>query len=113
MTGGEQPIVSYELLSSGTLNILPYEFQALWVYEICFKYPFLFRSLEDQDLVSKCVEASLLHAHFLHFAGSWNESQVWKIGKFFGSQESLDWIKNFNKYLDQPLTGQAVGIVRP
>lgn len=111
--GGDEPLVNYEFLKNGELNFLPYEFQALWIYEIAHKYPFLFNKIQDEELVKECVQASLLSNSFLHFAGSWNESQLWKIGDFFKDSSSADWIDKFSEYLETELTGDPKGMMRP
>lgn len=114
MTGGdEEPILNYELMKMGKLNILPYEFQALWIYEVAHKYPFLFRKLDDEDLVRSCIEASLVTNNFLHFAGAWHECQLWKMGGFFNDRETSDWMNKFAEYLETPVTGDPKGIIRP
>ena len=111
--GGEEPILNFELLSHGSLNILPYEYQALWIYEIASKYPFLYNRLGEHPLVRDCIESSLIANNFLHFAGSWHECQAWKIGDFFNGDDSKEWITRFSEYLDSPVTGNPQGLVRP
>lgn len=111
--GGEEPILNYELQRDGRLNFLPYHFQALWIYEVATKYPFLFESKHDHGLVRRCIESVLLSADFLHFAGSWDECQMWKIGNFFSDESTNSFISAFGNYLCQPVTGKPVGLVRP
>lgn len=110
--GGEEPHLNYELLSWGRISWMPYEFQALWIYEAAWRYPFLFESgLENERLVRDCVEASLYANHFLHFAGSWHECHMWKIGQFFeGRREEVE---AYRAYLATPVTGEPKGMVRP
>lgn len=67
ITGGEQPILVYELLKLNELNMLPYEYQAIWTYEISHKYPFLFKNLDNEELVRSCIEACLISNNFLLF----------------------------------------------
>jgi hypothetical protein len=112
--GGDEPHLNHEILSWGRVSWMPYEFQALWIYEIAWKYPFLFDAIGKQDeLVRECIEASLYSNHFLHFAGSWHECQMWKIGKFFQNERTKFNIERFKEYLQRPLTGEPKGIVRP
>lgn len=112
--GGEEPIFNYELQKWGKLQLLPYEFQALWTFEIAWKYPFLFK-LEKKGfhLTRDCIEASLYANHFLHFAGSWHECQMWKIGGFFQTKTKQEELKKFKRYLTMPITGKPKGLIKP
>ena len=60
---------------------LPYEFRAIWNYEMALYYPFLFSS-ELEHLAYDCVMATLLRVDILHFAGNWPENNVFKKGPF-------------------------------
>jgi len=112
--GGEEPHLNYELQSWGQLQWLPYEFQALWTYEIAWRYPFLFDyGVNKEDLIRECIESSLYSNHFLHFAGSWGESQMWKIGDYFSSKKKMENLDQYSSYLTKPLTGLPKGIIKP
>lgn len=114
LTGGDEPILNYEFQAKRKLQWLPYEFHALWTYEVAWKYPFLFEKIKNKRrLIMRCLESSLHTNHFLHFAGSWYESQMWKIGKIFESKKSQKIIKNFKKYLSKKLTGKPKGLIKP
>lgn len=112
--GGEEPYLNYELFNWGKLSWLPYEYQALWTYEVAWKYPFLFNyGKNDQNLIRKCIESSLYTNNFLHFAGSWNECEMWKIGGFFDDESATDELKEYLNYLDTPVFGNPQGVIRP
>lgn len=112
--GGEEPHLNYELFNWGKLSWLPYEYQALWTYEIAWRYPFLFEEgLHNQQLVRSCIEASLYANHFLHFAGSWHEAQMWKIGGFFSDSKSSESLTSYLNYLEVPVTGSPKGMIKP
>lgn len=111
--GGDEAHVNYELQSWGQLSWLPYEFQALWTYETAWRYPFLFDNRNDENLIRACIEASLHANHFLHFAGSWHECQMWKIGGFFDGDKKRREIADYRAYLETPVTGRQQGLVRP
>ena len=112
--GGEEPHLNHELLSWGKLSWLPYEFQALWTYEVAWRYPFLFDLGRDNEaLVRECIEASLYVNHFLHFAGSWHECQMWKIGGFFADENKRKELDSYVNYLCTPVTGVPKGMIRP
>jgi hypothetical protein len=111
--GGDEAHVNYEFQNWGNLQWLPYEYQSLWVYEAPNHYPFLFNPSINKNLIIDCIEASLYHNHFLHFAGSWNECEMWKVGNFFESKKSLEESIQFSKYLSQRISDKPVGLVKP
>lgn len=107
--GGEQAHVNFEIQSNCKVQWLEYRFQALWTYEMAWKYPFLYEN-NEKKIIKKCVEASLMSNYFLHFAGSWHESDMWKINNIFSEYETLE---EFNKYLALPVSGKPVGMKKP
>lgn len=112
--GGDEPILNYEFLNYGKINWLDYKFQALWIYEISWKYPFLYNyGKRNIDLIKECVEASLTTNYFLHFAGSWFESEMWKIENFFENAQKKKYLENYHNYLKLPVTGKPVGLKKP
>ena len=43
LTGGDEPIMNYEFQKQGIyLNWIDYKYQAIWVYEMANKFPFLY-----------------------------------------------------------------------
>ena len=38
---------------------------------------------KKNEIVQNCVESSLMNTYFLHFAGSWYDSDHWKIKNIF------------------------------
>ena len=112
--GGDELYFNYFIQSNKLDNWLNYRYQSLWIYEVAMNYPFLY-NIENVNLslVKKCIEASLLTNHFLHFAGSWNESLVWKQVKVCDNPESLDIYASFEDYLKTPVYGKPIGTVKP
>ena len=94
---------------------LDYRFQAIWAFEMAWKYPFLYEtgSRDDLELIRDCIEASLYQNHFLHFAGSWHESQMWKLGGFLESEAAINALHKYKAYRDTPVTGNPIGMVKP
>lgn len=114
ITGGEQVHLNWEILNSKKVQWLPYEFQAIWVYEMAWKYPFLYYGHgKDNDLIRNCISASLFSNHFLHFAGSWYESDMWKLHGLLGMPISNDLFQRFESYCAEPVTGTPVGPIKP
>ena len=114
ITDGDQTHINWEIINSDEVQWLPYEFQALWVYEMAWKYPFLYsNNSADKFLVQKCIEASLFSNHFLHFAGSWHESDMWLIEGILQDEAVLKLNSDFKKYLSTELTGEPRGMVKP
>jgi len=112
--GGDQTHVNYEIQSWGKVSWLDYRFQAIWPYEMAWKYPFLYdHGREDETLIRKCIEAALYQNHFLHFAGAWHESSMWKLGSFLSSDDEKNKLARYHSYLSRPLSGMPVGMVKP
>jgi len=107
--GGEQTHVNYEIQSNCKVQWLDYKFQAIWVYEMAWKYPFLYKN-SDESIIRNCIESSLLSNYFLHFAGSWHESQMWKIDGLFSDYRLLE---EYSQYLSSTVTGKPLGMIKP
>jgi hypothetical protein len=107
--GGEQTHVNYEIQSNCKVQWLDYKFQAIWVYEMAWKYPFLYEN-SDKNIIKNCIESSLLSNYFLHFAGSWHESQMWKTSNVFSDYKFLE---EYSQYLDSTVSGKPLGMIKP
>jgi hypothetical protein len=95
---------------------LPYEYQALWNYEMAWKYPYLYSAAlktPNREEVRAGVESSLWNNHFLHFAGSWYESLAWKINEDVSHPAISGLAKDFADYRALPVTGKKLGQVFP
>jgi len=109
ITGGDEPILNYEFQKLGKLNYIEYKYQAIWVYEMANKYPFLYW-LKDPKIQSDCVSSSLMSNFFLHFAGSWYEKELIKSNIFFNSKKFL---KKFFIYNKKKPRHTPRGLIRP
>jgi hypothetical protein len=112
--GGDQTHFNYEVQSCGKVSWLDYRFQAIWLFEMAWKYPFLYDYGRDKlDVIKECVEASLFTNYFLHFAGTWHESGMWKIGGVLGGPNELERFNGFVEYLKSPVSGMPLGQIKP
>ena len=111
--GGDEGIMNYEMLNHGKINWIDYKFQALWGYEIAFKYSFLYKHLNNKKLVRLCVEDSLSDNYFVHYAGGWDEFKVWKMKNIFSNKKLLNENKKFFNYLKTKVTGKPRGRILP
>lgn len=112
--GGDQSHINYEILKWGNVTWMDYKFQAIWIYEMAMKYPFLYSYGKDNEkLIRECVEATLMSNYFLHFAGAWYESEMWKLGDLFGSKNKRKEIEDYYEYLDKPAIGYSKGMIKP
>jgi hypothetical protein len=113
--GGDQTHLNYLIQAHSNPEWLPYHFQAIWVYEMATYYPYLYypENKSSQSLIKKCIEATLIRSSFLHFAGSWPESEMWKIDlQYEGSDTEAELIK-FSKYMEMQVSGKSVGFIKP
>ena len=113
-SGGEELHFNYLIQSQGLEAWLDYRFQAVWIYEVAWKYPFLYgESRENLEVVRQCIESSLFTNYFLHFAGPWHESQFWKQVDVFNNPETISMFIDFADYLEVPVTGKPKGSIKP
>lgn len=114
VTGGEQTHVNHEILSTQNVQWLQYEFQATWVYEMAWKYPFLYgKHQANKKLIIDCIEASLFSNYFLHFGGSWHESSMWLLEGIMESDEFESLNEGFSNYKSENLVGEPKGHIKP
>jgi hypothetical protein len=112
--GGDELHFNYFVQSNNYENWLDYRFQALWIYEISMHYPFLYDLANiDVGLTKRCIEASLFSNYFLHFAGSWYESEMWEQVKVLDTPESLEMFSAFDEYMKTPVYGKPLGAIKP
>jgi hypothetical protein len=112
--GGEQIFLNHFVQSNDLVEWMDYRFQAMWVYEIAYKYPFLYSEHKNNwQLIKSCIEASLFTNYFLHFAGSWHEGKMWEQVRVLDTPESLSMFEAFNAYMKVPVFGKPLGQVKP
>ncbi len=103
-------------IQSRNPNWLPYEYQALWLFEMAWFYPHLYLKGEEvweSAEAQGAVTSTLWRNHFLHFAGSWFESEVWKT-KNVSLQRQLDRIQDAIQETDwQSLSPISMGKILP
>jgi len=97
LCGGEQTHVGYEVQQAGLDNWLDYRYQALWMYEVAWKFPFLHTGFaEVEEVIAACIKASLSTNYFVHFAGRWPECQMWtRVAVFDG-----DLVQQLSRFAD-------------
>jgi hypothetical protein len=111
--GTEEVHLNYEVQNWGKVTWIDYRYQALWLYEMAWKFPFLYHcGRNDKHLIKECIEASLFTNYFLHFAGAW-EGDMWKIDGILQGDVSRRIIEDFNEYEKMPLTCKPKGIIKP
>ena len=112
--GGDQTHFNYLVQSNDLQQWLDYRFQAQWTYEMAWKYPFLYSKYrDDHSIIRECIEASLFSNYFLHFAGSWYESEMWEQVKVLDTPESLEMFSAFDEYMKVPVYGKPLGAIKP
>jgi hypothetical protein len=112
--GGDQTHFNYFVQKSGYQQWLDYRFQSQWTYEMAWKFPFLYSTHRNNlAIVKSCIEASLFSNYFLHFAGSWYESEMWEQVKVLDTPESLEMFSAFDEYMKLPVYGKPLGAIKP
>ncbi len=90
------------------VNYLPYEFQAIWNYEVAQHYPFLYFE-KNLHLEKLCVGALLSRVDMLHFAGSWPENDVFKDGPFLFGDAGSEFYQLLDRYLNEDTKIKSYG----
>jgi hypothetical protein len=112
--GGDQMHINYEFQNTGLVNWIDYRFEAQWTFEMALKYPFLYRELDVQSIeVSTAVESSLFANYFLHFAGSWFESDCILNNNILKNESTRRLFESFANYRKQSVSGNSTGRVFP
>jgi hypothetical protein len=113
LTLGDEPVLNYEFQNNKNLNWIDYKFQAIWSYEMAWKYPFLYGfGKKNIKLQKQCVSTSLFENYFLHFAGSWPESKMYKLNNDFKINNDLNEIKDFLNYMKKKIYAIPKGIIK-
>jgi hypothetical protein len=112
---GDQTHFNHFIQKNCKVSWMDYKYQAIWVFEMASKYPFLYKNGKDynDNLVQECINASLLDNYFLHFAGSWHESQMWKKFKDDDFNYFVTVCKRFMDYMETAVTGKPLGVIKP
>ena len=112
--GGDQTHFNHFIQTNCKVTWLNYKYQAIWVFEIAAKYPFLYKNKDRYSrVVQNCIDASLLDNYFLHFAGSWHESNMWKKYDYKFSKQNEVIYNNFIKFKMKPSLGKPLGVIKP
>ena len=108
----EETFTNYELLSKCKINWVDYRFQAIWIYEVAYRYGFLYKFYKNKKIVKSCIEDCLRKNYFLHFAGKWHESQMYKIRDIFNDDYFIN-NKLLSKYLKKKINVRLAGEINP
>ena len=100
----DQTAINFYLQEKKLINWIDYKFNTLWVYEMCFKFPFLyFKKKNNEKLIKDCMFSTFLGSYFVHFAGNWNENKYIKYSNNLSRREKdklLHLGKYYTKYID-------------
>ncbi len=90
---------------------LPYEFQAIWNFEISLHYPFLFNK-KYKKFFNDCVMSILHRVDFLHFAGSWPENKSFFNTTFKNMGSMRSYYKYLGNYLSKNIKPRSYGKIK-
>ena len=112
--GGEQTHFNYEVQKLGQINFIDYRFQAIWVFEMAIYYPFLYKlKTKFNEMIIDAVITSLQNNYFLHFAGTWHESEMWKNNQLKKTYFQSKALKELIKFQKVKLMGKPKGMLKP
>ena len=107
---GDQTHFNFHIQNERLDHWLDYKFQTSWLYEMAWNYPFLYENKKFHKFADHFIETTLLKSYFLHFAGSWPESDFWKTATLYNSKRKINFLNNLEKYLKMNVKGIPVGI---
>ena len=114
---GDQVHANYVIQSSGKACFLDYRYQAIWVYEMAWHFPYLYELRDEyaanEPLFLDAIKSTLSRNYFLHFAGRWYETQLWAQLCLEPDVEWLDLQLRFHEYLQIQVTGEPIGMISP
>lgn len=114
-TAWEQTFLNHKVSSHGC-HWLPYEYQAIWNFEMAIHHPSAYAAsdLAGNPMAQGIVADTLVNNYFLHFAGSWHESRAWRNPPELVIDNLLSLATTkFEDFLREPATGRHVGKSRP
>lgn len=112
--GGDQIHFNYEIQNNCKVQWLDYKFQCIWNFEMANYYPFLYsKKYNSSKLVKECVLNSLFNNFFLHFAGSWYESDLLYKSKLKESDYLSSSKYQLNKYLNKNVISTGAKRILP
>ncbi len=109
--GGDQTHLNFHIQSDFEICWLDYKWQALWSYEAANKYSGAFWT-ESYTSGMQDIACSLSTNFFLHFAGSWPESQIWKDAKSLRLNQIFKSLLGFEESKKLMRFGKPVGSVK-
>lgn len=107
---GDQTHFNFHIQNERLDHWIDYKFQTSWLYEMAWNYPFLYEKKNLHQFAHLIIESTLLKCHFLHFAGTWPESNFWRTDKLFNKKNKINLFNNLNKYLKMKVRGKPVGM---
>ena len=111
--GGDEPAFNFEVRSRFKTKNIPYEFQAIWNYEMAWRYRHLYKkNLTIDDSVINAICSCLMSITALHFAGSWFESKLCYDEKIIKKMLSKD-TEEYFKYQNRVSKSTPVGRIIP
>ena len=90
------------------LKWLPYEFQAIWNFEVVLHYPFLFNN-KYKSFFNDCVMSILHRVDFLHFAGSWPENKSFFNTTYNNMGSMSNYYNYLGNYLNKKIKARSYG----
>lgn len=87
--GSEELWLNVKAQESELCVWLPYEWQALWIFEVAANYPFLYSTNVTPEVATWCFASTLMRNHIVHLAGRWESSLLLGHGPAFPGEQNL------------------------
>ena len=110
----EQTYLNHRIQQLPEVQWMPYEWQALWVFEVAAYYPFLYSQDCPRDVAQWCLSASLSRNNFVHMAGRWESALLGQRGPLWPSVSDAEvFLRRLREHEESEVTAFMRGKILP
>ncbi len=100
--------------TAGICEWLPYEWHALWIFEVAALYPFLYAPEVNPEVAGWCLASSLTRNHIVHLAGRWESLLLEGLPPTYpGVPDTIELIEMMNRHEASAETPVPLGKRQP
>lgn len=110
----EQTYLNHQIQQLPEVQWMPYQWQALWGFEVAAYYPFLYSQDCPRDVAQWCLSASLSRNHFVHMAGQWESALLEQRGpEWPGLAGAEVFLRRLREHEESEATAVMRGKIQP
>lgn len=110
----EQTYLNHRIQQLPEVQWMPYQWQALWVFEVAAYYPFLYSRDCPREVAQWCLSASLSRNYFVHMAGRWESALLEQRGpEWPGAADAEGFLLRLREHEESEATAAMRGKILP